>query len=277
MDAEEESLELLQDLQASLDHYNSELKEKTDCLPPPRAALVEALCTHLDKSATELANVLHNWNQPAAAAAAPEPLAESAGGGLPRSRSRGDSAFPDDSTVPNFGSVAEMLSSAEGMVMADEGGRQDVGGASQAPAPPQTPPDEVLARLPDHVRRRWDMWTGNPAAFSLQVIRQAMQRPFSNAYLSGDPSSRNTTQLILPAPNTYLSLRWHRTVSRVGLPDAPPPPAELREGYAAALIRDVVEQAVSHPDYVSQPDRYPSLQRAVALCTKSHQSDQQPK
>ncbi|CAE8601701.1 unnamed protein product, partial [Polarella glacialis] len=115
-----------------------------------------------------------------------------------------------------------------------------------------TAAEDPLADLPPEVRASWQRWI-QPDSFA-RVIGQALQPPFSRAYLSGDSTGSHHTP-VLPPPEEFLPLRWQRAAGRVeGLREIPEPPEHLSRAYLSAFMRDMGQFAASSATYASIPE-----------------------
>eukprot|EP00931_Biecheleriopsis_adriatica_P077933 TRINITY_DN51402_c0_g1_i1.p1 TRINITY_DN51402_c0_g1~~TRINITY_DN51402_c0_g1_i1.p1 ORF type:complete len:550 (+),score=95.55 TRINITY_DN51402_c0_g1_i1:36-1652(+) len=129
--------------------------------------------------------------------------------------------------------------------------------------------EAALADMPPSVRSCWEQWT-NTEKFS-RVIEQAVQPPFSRAYLSGDSTGSHHTP-VLPPPEEFLPLRWVRAGGRVqGLREIPEPPDHLSRAYLSAFLRDMGRSVGSDSTYRTVPEvreRYPNLTRITDFVNK---------
>uniref|UniRef100_A0A7S4T0H8 Ubiquitin-like domain-containing protein n=1 Tax=Alexandrium monilatum TaxID=311494 RepID=A0A7S4T0H8_9DINO len=123
-----------------------------------------------------------------------------------------------------------------------------------------------LDSLPPEVASCWHQWT-QPERFR-RVVAQAIQPPFSEAYLSGDATGSHRAPA-LPSLPEFLPLRWRRSAGRVdGLQDVPEPPEHLSRAYLSAFLRDLGRHVGSSSTYASIPqaqERYPHLAQLAGL------------
>eukprot|EP01066_Platyproteum_vivax_P001600 Platyproteum_vivax@DN12048_c0_g1_i1.p1 len=120
----------------------------------------------------------------------------------------------------------------------------------------------IVQTLPDDLQEQWNVWTGNPAEFSKKVMPYAKLAPFSTAYLTGDPATRNASSS-LPAPNTLLPLRWYRTCSKLNVQDVEVP-KHLEALYLMQILKDLAKQADQNGDFKASRARFLNLAHVVA-------------
>lgn len=104
--------------------------------------------------------------------------------------------------------------------------------------------------------------------FNVSPAPDAVQPPFSDAYLSGDTTGHYHAP-VFPPPVEFLPLRWRRTAGRCeGLQEVPGPPEHLSRAYLCAFLRDLGQSIGNNSTFNTVPDaaqRYPHLGRLAAM------------
>eukprot|EP00927_Polykrikos_kofoidii_P079031 TRINITY_DN75826_c0_g1_i1.p1 TRINITY_DN75826_c0_g1~~TRINITY_DN75826_c0_g1_i1.p1 ORF type:complete len:990 (+),score=185.52 TRINITY_DN75826_c0_g1_i1:326-2971(+) len=119
----------------------------------------------------------------------------------------------------------------------------------------------------------WQHWTQQDSF--RRVVEQARQVPFSTAYLSGDATNSQFSQVTipLPVPGDMLSLPWYRAADRTDeeLPDMPD---HLSRAYLSAFLRDLGRSLGVDSNFRSIPSaeaRFPRLHQLASFVSQSSQ------
>eukprot|EP00923_Selenidium_pygospionis_P014428 GHVN01024760.1.p1 GENE.GHVN01024760.1~~GHVN01024760.1.p1 ORF type:complete len:802 (-),score=180.61 GHVN01024760.1:1250-3655(-) len=149
---------------------------------------------------------------------------------------------------------------------------QGVGGDAPEPVVPASSGVETMN---DEVRERWNKWTGNKEAFSLEIQKCARRAPPSHSYSSGNPVVARSTlnRNDGPSPPRIFDFNWHRSLNYVGAAEAPRPPSDLGEAYQGAVATAIAEQARSNPDFNFDRSRFPNIERVLEIIRKKAQEN----
>jgi len=150
------------------------------------------------------------------------------------------------------------------------------GGAAVAASDP-------LHGMPSHVAQAWERWTQPAEAFGSRVVAQAVQPPFSDAYISCDAAGGSTSsgrqagsgrRGTPPPADDLLELRWRTAAGRAlsgrrrSSQEIPEFPEHLSRAYLSAVLRDMGRFARGSADLrgleqSAGQQRQPSASRAA--------------
>lgn len=144
--------------------------------------------------------------------------------------------------------------------------------------------EEIINKLPDEIREKWERWTGNPQNFSRNVFASFSTRPFSDTYQQGDvfsssssfgfsqPSNENgntSGSRINSHPSSQELLRMiiHQTEANLNISSSSNSRnyTNIQAEYRSMLIRDLINIARNDSDFLNNRSRFPYLQRIISL------------